>query len=510
MHCRRPVLILVLSCVVAAACAEEGRDKDVGARDAGPADASPSEDGGPGDGGPRDGGAGDSGPVPCTFHTDCASDRWCDPATGECRPAYGCADTSTCNYYAVDEPDPRYAYCGTLEYDGCQCTAGHCKPRVPFCHRCTQDSDCPSNFVSRCAPDRPGGVDKYCLPTTANNCGAVLGFRYPSDVGATLCVPGTRTGTCDGFAPCDGQHPCDPESSWPICNDNHVCVPACEAKEDCSSVDVCHLRADLLSTAANWGKGQCGPPCTSDGECAKYGAGLVCMRDPGASSGPKRCRVSGCLDDLECPHPDADGEYCDTKTLTCVHQGCEKHQDCGLSAGGKVQKCNAQKQCEEATCDEAGGNVSCPNPGEFCCGVEGGLPCDPADKGKCLKAPTSVFCQDCKHNDADAPDHHKCSASPSSCDFASGGGAQTWVCMTACQSSNQCPSGWGCSSFRGRLCLDNRDCGSATADGGPGDCNTDTQKCDCRAGATCPAPFTCDPNGGCVTRACIPKECPIP
>jgi hypothetical protein len=131
---------------------------------------------------------------------------------------------------------------------------------------CTNDSDCPPNYVcapcGQCTPAATpscGEATIYCDTTQATSCGA-----------NRACLAGNCHVTCDGNSPCPIGQVCQ---SGVCVDDPNPSSPQCALSSQCAGSAVCI-------------NGFCHPKCTSDAGCGPAevcstggGSEGVCMPD---------------------------------------------------------------------------------------------------------------------------------------------------------------------------------------------------------------------------------------
>ncbi|MFN7133632.1 MAG: hypothetical protein ACK4N5_16265, partial [Myxococcales bacterium] len=390
--------------------------------DAGTVDPDVDAGGGDPDGGSTDGGK----PFRCRIDDDCAEDKRCDDATGDCIAAEKCQDDpSTCPGLGT--------YCDNEIGLGCRCAPsslaespynGFCKRRRPACSPCETDAQCgddPNWFQSSLhEPGKcvlmPGETEKRCLELfkSQSKCSCGKSMQIGSEY---FCAP--QDGKCgeDGtLLCCTTDAECPPE--YPACDQSSGrCVQPCTydfAKEqtvNCRSDQVCNVDPQFLDpNSLIFGAGRCAAPCKGDPECKQIRSDFVCKAEKGSAP---RCRPAGCVSDHECPVPAGSfyRGYCEQSTGQCKTDTCRRgtdpfgnaYQDC---VGG--YKCDNNNKCVEQTCVEQGGAENACNFGEFCCGEDRNGNGNPNDdpctnsagvvigqQGKCYKAPNPPWCKSC-------------------------------------------------------------------------------------------------------------------
>lgn len=453
---------------------------------------------------PPDGGTPDAA-APCASDQACGASRFCEKSTGLCRDAKPCPQgQGNCDYqFDPSVPD----YCAA---NACYCDPADqgCKPLHPPCTACARSAECGNDrlaydYPADCAPPDAGFSDQsVCIPRRDNGCPP--GYLTPAS--GVYCIPGG--GRCGAQGACTRDDDCDPHSASPICNAQlQVCVSACTfdlktGDSLCPVGQVCHLTPALAKLAPqdrNYGRGKCGPPCTSATAC---GSGLVC-RSEGVDHPVSRCGLAPpqCLGDVECPDSPATGSrgYCDLAAHAC-RTGCRTGADCHagfLCASGA---------CAAETCLQAGGaNQACAY-GQFCCGEQDGPACPGGvDGGECYDKPARPWCATCSADaDCRTSSFPNRPGEPNLC-LDTGKGK---LCTLGCDPGHpaDCPRSWGCIAVQVG-CQKTDDCGSQAGatcklpgDGGVGTCT-------CSGDSDCPSGAKCQASACTVSNVCRPN-CP--
>ena len=474
---------------------------------------------------------------------ECARDQECDAAAGEiCSKATADARYGSCtapgafcntdsNCRTVDPvrcPGSESCYC--KESDAADPMYGVCWQRVPSCGSCETDADCGASQMF----DRPAmcvtyhysgvGEQKVCLPKNlpARTCppGFVAGAVDDGGLDMTgLCVPQSRSCPVEK---CAEDKDC-PDPAFPVCDlAREICIPGCYINYEqnletigCSpGKPACHAMPERLdpnllndcATAPMYGFGKCGVECETNLDCEHRGDDVngnpyVCKNDGGV----KRCRPSGCLDDMECPEPSGSEYlgYCDPFKQACTWDNCRQGNDpragCGVNDPyidcATTHKCVADEVtpedgygiCVLKNCIDNGGAMLDCKGGQFCAGepmidmmtglestLDGPLP-PPQDVpiGVCYDMDVNLYCgtgctpgDNSTCNGAGMPGRHP-DDNPGYCMPTQAGGQ----CYFGCRYQAECPGMWMCSSqsltvatalpAAGlKVCEDNFDCGT--------------------------------------------------
>lgn len=407
-------------------------------------DAGDGTEGDGGEDGGEDGGALDAGEVDggakCRIDDHCAVFKQglrCQESTGECIPARGCdpknlgADCAPIGIVLDD-------YCDELAGLGCRCVpeasldgyAGVCRRRRAVCEECTEDPQCgtdpkfdPPGYCRGLQGDPSG--KKYCFQSLPQGsikcgCGMVLdnGVCVPQ-LKSCSTVGCTQDKDCPAGSVCDVKNClCESRCSWNF-SIKALNPPGCGPGKTCW-VD----NANLDPTSKYYGSGRCRAPCQNDSDCTDLtknpqgGSRLKCAGEDlgGGQVSALRCRGNGqCMDNLECPAPDAGSiylGYCDRNDRTC-RTDCrvgadpvngQPYRDC-LSEYTCVQD-GGVRECVLKKCAENGGVTAC-YPNQLCCGEDrnlDGIPeaCTGAvniGQNQCYQAPTPPWCQVCNEGD---------------------------------------------------------------------------------------------------------------
>ncbi len=355
----------------------------------------------------------------------------CQEQTGHCVVGRGCTNDTNCPPANFDPTD----YCN-ISGPGCRCVTedhpsglgGVCRRRLTTCDECTFDEQCGSGVTfdpqGRCRPLQgdpdgmlpDGGVRKYCFQAEAS-CGC--GFIRTSE---GLCAP--QTGFSCSSIGCDTDDEC-PFGS--VCGDTGaacgLCEPRCSWNFDTRKENppgcgnkTCWVDPQNLNPASPFfGAGRCRPECETNEQCEAVDPRLECRGEllAGGGESPKRCRPKGeCMDDFECPQPQA-GDiylgYCDRSSFTCktdCRTGIDPttnlpYDDC--TSGYKCVNQNGTNTCVQQTCLEQGGaRIACNN-AHYCCGEDKNAdgqadPCPTSGVGadQCYLSERPPFCQTCE------------------------------------------------------------------------------------------------------------------
>ena len=443
----------------------------------------------------------------CASDDACGTSRWCEKSSGICRDAKPCPQgQGNCDYqgFGADYCAGRACYCDPADQS--------CKPLHPFCSPCAATPQCGNDrsldYAADCVPADAGFAGaSACIPRRDSYLGCPPGYATPAS--DAYCIPGG--GHCGGQGACTRDDDCDPHSPTPNCNAQlGLCVAACSfdlktgASPACPEGQVCHLTprlAMLQPQDSNYGKGRCGPPCTSATAC---GSGLAC-RSEGIDHPVQRCGLPPpeCLGDVECADSPATGSYayCDLATHACK-SGCRTNADChpGRLCSGST--------CVAETCLQAGGADNACDYGQFCCGeTDSPAPCPAGtDAGACYDKPAQTWCGACsKDDDCNGGAYPSRSGNKNIC-LDDGNGHKT--CALGCDLGRpaECPRSWQCQDIYAG-CQNDGDCGSQAgahcdlpADGGSG-------LCGCSADGNCPSGTNCR-SQKCVFSSVCRTACP--
>jgi hypothetical protein len=447
MH-TRPLALLFLAALAAAACSSDTTSTDRGPGGGG-ADAA--TDAGTGDSAVADAMPVDTGPAPCVRDQDCDSGEVCNVKTGVCGAGVACMSNAECEacsrFNNPTDCGHGYhinAYCDldrgnvcTRSLSPCEpcATDEDCGPMHPsissvtgpqkcvdypsggkFCARSSQLIGCPFGFEPNAeglcirsggagcptgedfvvCPEKPAGGPNCTFEQTCPGeaCAGVAGALCSTNLNAPGAL-GICIGACDDDADC-----MDP--AFPSCNEESgICVPSC-TKGGCADNKACHS------------DGFCADKCTDDAFCEMtYGANTYCNL-PGRPA-PKQfkgyrdtnsCAPLGCEDAVDCPAP---GEVCDkTQAPPACVPGCFTTDDCRSGevcktpgAGGPMMtysraECRALAPKTDDTqlgvccypgCTDR--SLGCPGTLDWCCGEEDSPYEDPVACGN-LRDPVTM------------------------------------------------------------------------------------------------------------------------
>lgn len=400
----------------------------------------------------------------CTSDFQCAANEVCDLNSGACLPfaPLSCESDAACG---VGER------CNTVEGI---CVTGNracasdatCDPIGQVCDLtrgrcadCVSSADCPS--PAQCTEGR-------CVDSTTPTC------RNDTECGAPelicqdgQCGPGC--GRAGSPLRCGDEQICNPRSGR--------CMPAalpCAIDVECGApVQICEMN-------------QCVPGCASGGTCTEE---EICNTATGRCQPDGRCRA-----DADCGPPDqiCEAGQCVGGCAAPIGIRCGPGESCDASSG----RCEAPTSCS--------GDVDCAPPSTICdvdtltcspgCGTTGcasGQSCD-ASSGRCLSSGVTLNAPCARNSDCD---------SGVCFDFGAGIGS---LCVQACASSNDCPSGFTCGDYlgaktcisasffagatfttaNGGACAGDGECRSAYCLPGPAQCvDTCAEDADCGSGA---------------------------
>ncbi|MFW5878759.1 MAG: hypothetical protein ACOCVR_02980, partial [Myxococcota bacterium] len=294
--------------------------------------------------------------------------------------------------------------------------------------------------------DYDGG--KVCL-VVASARGCPSGYLVDGD----HCAP--AGGSCEEIFACTSDEDC-PEDK-PIC---HRATGTCRAgctydfttgeSVGCPPDQVCHQ------------DGKCRAPCEGDDTCQEIDPDYVCYDEP---FGAMRCRIDGCLHDIECPVPQ-EGAYlgfCDLNVNTCYDDRCQRYDVNGNLHEDPNRHCRDGYACREnGVCEQMGctersaPSIAC-GYHQFCCGFCRNMmdnpdrdECDPtpcpetfetpdgavegcfmADKDKwCASCGEDADCASLENPKADDRDENVCFEER---------------CLLTCESNFDCAVMWQCS-----------------------------------------------------------------
>ncbi len=407
--------------------------------------------------------------LPCgSDFDDCEDGMVCDLETGECVPGVECEQrpglpsNNDCHFPEIG------AGCGGSSVDDCVCDPrdNTCKRRREVCEPCTHDEECgPHDHFSRPAYCVEYGGNNVCLQR-ATAMGCEPGYSIQGD----YCAP--TGGSCTEVFACSSDADC-PENR-PVCNVvSGACIAGCSYdfregySRGCSPEEICHQ------------DGRCRAPCETDDDCKEIDESFICFDEP--ESG-KRCRVPGCLHDLECPVPD-EGPYlgfCDLRDNECYDDRCmpttfegTPHEDPNRHCidGWACRDDKEPGYCEQMGCIERSSPTIACGIHQFCCLFCRNVtdnperdecdptPCppdreeapEPAVEG-CYMADKATWCASCG-DDADCAsiqnpkedprDENRCNED---------------VCQLTCETEMDCPTTrWQC-SYLMLGCQDHGDC----------------------------------------------------
>ncbi|MEL6184614.1 MAG: hypothetical protein AAFU79_08325 [Myxococcota bacterium] len=416
------------------------------------------------------------------------------------------------------------------------CVGGSC---IPEAEGCLSDFECAANEVC----DLNSGA---CLPfaplSCADDAACPAGERCNTAEG--ICIPGNRA--CESDASCEriGQV-CDLAAQrCADCRSSSDCpAPASCIQGACvdSTVTSCRSDAECGAPEGICQDGRCGPACGRPGSPLRCGPDQICSPSTG------RCTPAGapCAIDVECGAPVqiceanqcvpgcasggvcAEDEICNTATGRCQPDGrCRDDADCGppdlvCEAGQCVGgcgaaigiRCGAGETCSADTgrCEApvtCTGDLDCAPPSTICdpstltcapgcasTGCPGGETCDAAS-GRCQGAGAGLNAPCARNSDC---------GSGVCFDFGVGIGS---LCVQACASSGDCPSGFTCGDYLGaKTCISSSFFPGATfATENGGVCAGDGE---CRSSYCLPGPAqcvdTCAEDGDCGggTGSCV-------
>jgi len=447
-----------------------------------------------------------------TSATDCASGYFCSGSTCTTTGAAGtvCTSGTQCSSgFCVDGVCCTVSSCAPLK-----CNAkgdGTCsKPNGAACGagsecgsgNCIDGVCCTTPCSGQCEACDVGGSAGTCLPvvgaphgsrTTCTGTGTCKAQCDGSNRIACGAAPGTSTvcaaasctsGMATPTSYCNGLGSCttEPASSCGayICGGS-ACKTNCTSITDCATGFFCSAAA-CVPKLANGAACTVGTMCTSgncvDGVCCSSSAcasGLKCnAKGDGTCSKPLG---TTCAADTECGSGKCvDGACCDS---ACAGQ-CE-----ACDVGGSVGRCTAVVGAVHGTRTACVGTAPCQ------------ATCNGSDRLSCGAVPgTSTICAAASCAGSSATPASFCNglgacalASPSSCGAYLCG---TTTCKSACTTSADCATGYGCKDGRcvttgalGTICTDNTQCKSGfCAASGPGG-NV------CCSVATCPSGSVC-------------------
>ncbi len=526
----------------------------------------------------------------CIHDSQCELDsQRCDDTDtsatyGRCIDAEPCQGDFTCGTTAGYGD-----YCGEPGSGGCVCVPsdeapdnmiGFCRRRAEVCAPCESDVECGNDRIQyddprECKPftfDGETGVN-VCLPKKgAGNCppGTIPANPTTNPELAGYCVPQSQD--CADMKPCREDLDCAGNPQAPICDrSRQICVPGCTFDYDddesvgCAPGLVCHpvpsnLNPELLAECATvpaFGQGKCGAQCDPEdaSTCSEYDGGTGTYECVQESSGERRCRPRGCLNDLECPETPGSVYlgYCDIKAdptqNTCVYDTCRPGMDprAGCGAERPYEDCNAEYKCVagagggtcvEKNCIDKGGAGNGCRLGEFCAGepminmltleVDGAMEPPPnVPAGECYGLDMGTWCETGCNSSADCTAAQAPYSYPDSPGICTTHPDRSNKCTWGCEYTAECPGRWQCNS-RGlevecadpaaalaglKRCTTNADCG------GGNNCVEPTlggrtftnwgnmvpfKVCECSATDNCGAGFEC--NAGLGTMGTAPSE----
>lgn len=513
-------------------------------------------------GGQTDGGQTDGGtvePLGCgSDWLDCAVDEVCNLSTGKCVTGTTCNPSmgyAHCNY-KDGQISPGAGCDGAASEEACVCAVGGqvCKKRTGVCEPCGSDEECGDNATLYTKPakciDFQG--EKVCLQL-ADSRGCPAGQE--PDTTQTYCVPAAGSTCAESFV-CTADDQCP--ATRPICNlATGTCTRGCyfdlkTGASTCSEGKVCHQ------------DGRCAAQCDPNNDtCGEIDPSFSCRLDSG---NVHRCRISGCLDDIECDVP-ASGAYlgfCDLSNNSCVTDRCRPELGEGINPDCRLPNgCDAGGQCYLMDCVERGGNVLSCGANQVCCGQCRNISsnpnrdaCDPlvctgsetpgdgAALPGCVVATNPPWCVPCQNNDGcTSISNPKEAATDANLCMGTASGIN--MCAPTCESAADCPTQWQCAYISlscdpadastckgscvddgsyGQACSVDGDCSSdpnsdvkCVADPADGvkRCHQENFRCKCASDAECPDPAQgitprCETVGfqkdRCIaSKACIPQ-----
>lgn len=312
-----------------------------------------------------------SGPVclgQCQSDTDCTSDKYCEPLSGDCTPKL--TDGTSCQSSLPNACESGFCVdgvcCNTACTGSCYgCGSGTCSPQpagqdpdndcsIDAPGSCGQDGACDGNGGCRLYGGQVSCGNASCTGSTytpAPSCDGEGGCKTPtsSGCGAYLCAGNVCGTSCTSSAQCSSGYYCDTgkKACVPLLGIGERCTDSGECKEGhcvdgvcCDSACTGSCQACSASKRGTGSDGTCGyvkAGLDPDGNCSDQGA-ASCGTD-GACDGSGGCRLYS--SSTECA-----AQSCSGSTLTPART-CTGSGQCGLTSSST---CPGHLLCNGSSC----------------------------------------------------------------------------------------------------------------------------------------------------------------